>query len=384
MKILANGTTLTGGGGLQVGRSLVLELAKDPRGHVIKNVVSKEFADVLPSGVDVSVVSPSPARPISGARSRAQLRKIEREFAPDVVLTIFGPSYWKPAAAHVCGFADPWVFTSNRHAWTLLNLINKIKVKLKCTGKHLALIREHPDAFIVEIGFLKDKLEPRFKNSEVHVVQNNCGQAFFELDPLCCPRNNPVVPSKRDGEFRIVTLSKYYRHKCLDLIPKVAGILNDRMPDVDFRFVVSLDDESEEWRRLADAARERGVQDRVVTVGAVRPQEAPCFYESADAMLLPSVLECFSANYPEAMRMSVPIVTTDLPFARNVCQEAALYFEPLNEVSAADKIIELYSTDGLRNTLTSKGHEIADALPTPEEKASQYIKVCETVFGDAR
>lgn len=38
---------------------------------------------------------------------------------------------------------------------------------------------------------------------------------------------------------------------------------------------------------------------------------------------MPSLLECFTATYPEAMRMERPIVTTDLAFAQGLCGEAA-------------------------------------------------------------
>lgn len=384
MKILVNTSTIVGGGGLQVSRALLVELSTNSRGHVIKNVVSRELADVLPSSVKVSVVSPSPARLLSGIRSRACLRRIEREFAPDIVLTAFGPSYWRPMTTHICGFADAWVFTSNEYSWKVLDPITRIKTQLKCIGKRLALAHENPRAFIVEIESLGRELESRFTNTGVYVIQNNCGQAFFEQRLPGGLVNNSVMPRKRDGEFRIVTLSKYYSHKCLDIIPRVAGVLNSKMPESRFRFFVSLDDKSEEWGRIADAARELRVQDTVVTVGVVKPEYAPYFYVGADAMFLPSVLECFSANYPEAMKMGIPIVTTDLPFARNVCQAAALYFEPLNELSAAEKIIELYSKDGVRKALISRGHEIVDGFPTPEEKANQYVTICEKVHGESQ
>jgi hypothetical protein len=42
------------------------------------------------------------------------------------------------------------------------------------------------------------------------------------------------------------------------------------------------------------------------------------------------------------MRMGVPIVTTDLPLPAKSARGGPI-FEPLNEVSAADKIFELYS-----------------------------------------
>src|SRR5688572_11945307 len=41
------------------------------------------------------------------AKARWLARRLEDEFNPDVVYTIFGPSYWLPKAPHVIGFAIP-------------------------------------------------------------------------------------------------------------------------------------------------------------------------------------------------------------------------------------------------------------------------------------
>ncbi len=43
---------------------------------------------------------------------------------------------------------------------------------------------------------------------------------------------------------------------------------------------------------------------------------------------MPTLLECFSASYLEAMYMKKIIFTSDLPFAHTVCKDAAFYFAP--------------------------------------------------------
>jgi glycosyltransferase involved in cell wall biosynthesis len=307
------------------------------------------------------------------------LREIEKGFAPDVVLTIFGPAYWKPQALHVCGFAEPWLYTSNRYAWQLLSFQKKITFQMRCIYKKLAFISGNIRAFIVETDALSREIEEAWPRKPVFVIPNNCGQAFYEYEHNTSA-HNPIMLAKDEDEFRIVTLSQYYEHKNLEIIPRVARTMKDRNPLLRFKFFLSLDEASTAWQRIHRSAEGFGVGRCVCTVGVVQPQIAPFFYEGADAMYLPSVLECFSANYPEAMITGVPIVTTDLPFAHSVCEDAALYCVPLDAQSAADRLIELWCDKSLQQRLTEKGREIVKGFLTPQQKAQKYIEVCESLM----
>ena len=42
-------------------------------------------------------------------RRLSRLKLLERVIKPDVVFTVFGPTFWKPAAPHTAGFAIPFL-----------------------------------------------------------------------------------------------------------------------------------------------------------------------------------------------------------------------------------------------------------------------------------
>jgi glycosyltransferase involved in cell wall biosynthesis len=58
--------------------------------------------------------------------------------------------------------------------------------------------------------------------------------------------------------------------------------------------------------------------------------DVPSLYRQVDALLLPTLLESFSGTYVEAMFHGKPIFTSNYEFATDVCQGAALYFDPLD------------------------------------------------------
>ena len=68
-------------------------------------------------------------------------------------------------------------------------------------------------------------------------------------------------------------------------------------------------------------------------------EHVPILYKQVDGMIMPTLLESFSATYIDSMALGVPIFTSDRDFARDVCGDAAWYFDPLN----AESIFEVIS-----------------------------------------
>jgi glycosyltransferase involved in cell wall biosynthesis len=174
------------------------------------------------------------------------------------------------------------------------------------------------------------------------------------------------------GTWRILCFASPYPQKRLELVPDVAKELIGIDPELPFEFVLTLPHNCRILRRVERRARTRGVQDRINNVGPVPVAEGPDLYKSCDISFMPTVMETFSATYPEAMAMSVPIVTSDLSFAKDVCGDAALYFEPNNVQSAATQLLRVIRDRDLRTRLTETGRSVLRELPTPNEQYHRY------------
>ena len=64
-------------------------------------------------------------------------------------------------------------------------------------------------------------------------------------------------------------------------------------------------------------------------------------YKDADALLFLSLTESFGFPLIEAMWLGLPIICPDLPYARTLCGEQAIYFDPCSIASLHVAIIEL-------------------------------------------
>jgi len=56
-------------------------------------------------------------------------------------------------------------------------------------------------------------------------------------------------------------------------------------------------------------------------------------YDKADALIFPSVLESYGLPLVEAMVLGIPIVAADLPYARALCGDQGIYFNPTSAAS---------------------------------------------------
>ena len=336
-KVLVNCSTLMKGGGLQVAAALIVHALDDPDTAEWQYMISRNAAAELEGfGVDINdarfhIFDRSPAR---HADQRKRVLAIERAMQPDLVFTLFGPAYVRFAARHLCGVADPWVTHSSWLAFKTLGF-NKDSLLMLGTMAWKAIWWKQADYWWTEAEVAKDGLVSRLRCApeRVFIIPNTAGPQF--------EKNRVAATPPDGGTVRILCLSAYYSHKNLEIIPDVLRCVKDMRPELDFLLTVTLPPELTESAAIVQRAEELGVSEHLNNLGRVPVSETPGLYAQSHMTFLPSLLEVFSAVYPESLSTGVPLVTTELRFATDVCQDAAAYFVPTDPQSAAEQIVRL-------------------------------------------
>lgn len=289
------------------------------------------------------------------------LGEIEKKIQPNVIISTTGPTYFHSAAPQIIGFNLPRYIYPESPYVREMGLIRKIKHFLK-KNIHYHYFKRDAIAYVTQTEDVNIRVRKALNTSHVYTVTNTANRFF----------NNPEIlekklPEKKSDTFRFITISTYYGHKNLELIPLVLNELKDRGYE-NIEFVLTLKD--------SDLREHIGLHKNILNVGPVKPQECPSLYAECDALFLPTLAECFSASYPEAMIMKKPIITTNFGFATSVCGEAALYFKPKNAKSATDKIIKLIENNSLQNRLIELGIQQLKIFDTPKQRAEKYLNIC--------
>lgn len=99
-------------------------------------------------------------------------------------------------------------------------------------------------------------------------------------------------------------------------------------------------------------------RDDVVLTGYLPDKELVPLMGAAYAFIYPSLYEGFGLPVVEAMRSGVPVITSAGSAMQEVCREAALYCDPLQPSSIAEKMMLLYKDEKLRKELIEKGNRV--------------------------
>lgn len=331
LNVLINASNLHAGGGVAVASSVVAALAgMQDTASSFTVLASTEVAQNL-NRMGASLESfrfiPFDTHGLSGALWKKPVRV--RDF--DIVLTIFGPLYSPVVGAkNVMGFAQPWVAYPHNSAYGLLSTLERMRTRLKY--EVVAGFFASADALIVEQEGVRGALmeRRRFRGKQIFVVPNVVDSLHFDKS-----RWIPVTLPPRSGKLRLGVVSRSYPHKNLGIFPNVQRSLRENH-GIEAEFLVTMT-ESE----FAECSVE--FREVIANFGALDLAEVPSFNSQLDGVVLPTLLECYSATPIEALAARAPLFASDRPFIRDTVGEHANYFDPVDPGSIARSIADYFS-----------------------------------------
>ncbi len=378
MRVLLDCSHLNTGGAIQEGISILENAARTPA-HEWHAVLSGRLAAQVPESLDRSLASavrlPVRSTPLTKYGQIARrLPRIERAIEPQVVFTPYGPTKWRARVPHLAGFAIPHVLYPDTDVflWQKGGRAFLTKSLLSLNLRWVTHALKNADYLVVETETMRKRTSGLhgFPASRTFVVHNGCSPVF--VDSLA--RAGGAGARTR---FTILVPSAYYPHKNLEVIPAVARELR-ALAHADFEFVMTLPPEIPGWRAIRRLAIDHGVGERIRTLGAVPHRELAERYRDADAVFLPTLLECSTAVYPETFAAGIPLATSALDFAKELCGDAALYFDPLSPAEAARALARPMAERELRLRLVENGRRVLrESYPSPEKKWEDQIACLE-------
>lgn len=371
LRILVNCSNLKIGGGIQVADSVCRELFNFSQ-HKFIVVYYKALADcasVIDRFQNVETIEyeiPINAKTVITGRCKF-LDDIVENRNIDAVLTIFGPSCWRPKVPHLSGFAQGHIVLPDSPFWEMLPIKKKMILWAKLKSIEFSL-NKCADYYYTENPMITERLQRKYPRKKVFTVTNNANQIFNQPEQW----DRSIILPEFDG-LTLLTVAANYPHKNLPIIKPTCQYLEKHYPELRFRFVLTIDGKDDARWQTEEVKR------HVVFLGPVKIQQVPNLYAQSDVMFLPTLLECFSASYAEAMVMRKPILTTDLVFARGLCRDAALYYDATSPEALGKAIVQLAEDGSLKEKLVIAGDKQLLAFDTFEQRAEKLIKIVERI-----
>lgn len=371
MKILIDASNIKTGGGVQVALSVIHELEENYtdqfRFHYLVSDAVFQQLSICDLKVTCLTASISSLAPFSKVR-----RTIEKlALNHDLTFTVFGPPFWyaNKKNKHLIGFANAWLLNSDSCAYKKFSVSKRVITKLKNFILLKLLYRQH-SYYVTETEVMKNLFLRKFKgyNKDVFVVPNGLSYIYEKG----IERYKPVISDKYDEHFKLITITHNYPHKNLNILVEVSKLLVQEGR----KFIFFVTFPPDEYNKMSD-----DFKNYTVNLGVVNITDCPSYYENVDALFLPTLIECFSVSYLEAMYHRLPILTSDLDFARAVCGDAALFFDPFDPVSIKNRIIQVMDSRCLQSELVERGLVTLQKYPMNSDKVSSYIKIISEILG---
>jgi glycosyltransferase involved in cell wall biosynthesis len=362
MKLIINTVNLKVGGAFQRCISFLKELKYIGKGeyHIFLNDdISKQIDfKSYSNNFYFYFFNNSPASLRYRASIIRRFNLLEDKIKPDVVFSFVGPCYWRPRSQHLVGFGIPHIVYNEysyvkKYSW---------KVKLEMIYKKYWTKKE-ADYYVVQTKDIRERLSNRINvdKSKIFLVSNGIGTQYKGVE---------VKKSKSKKLKKLLMISTFRPSKNFEIINDVIPYLKGDLFNYEFHITIKQED----YKKIF-VGKEKWVKNH----GHVPAKDCPRFYNECDAMFLPTHLECFSASYPEAMKMEKPILTSNFSFATTVCNDAALYFDNLDPKDIASKIIKLFHDDKLYQDLVNRGKKRLSNFDDSKQQTLKYLDLCKKI-----
>jgi glycosyltransferase involved in cell wall biosynthesis len=169
----------------------------------------------------------------------------------------------------------------------------------------------------------------------------------------------------------LLCLANYSPHKNLEIFLPLARLMKQER--CHFTIVTTLDSaRSKAARNLLSTVEKEQLHEYLINVGQVDRSHVAALFEQCDALLLPTLLESYGLPFVEAMFNKRTIITSDFDFTRDVCGDAAYYFDPLDAKSIYSVACAAFSDEPTRQDKIGAGFKIASDLNDWPRAFRQY------------
>jgi Glycosyl transferases group 1 len=183
--------------------------------------------------------------------------------------------------------------------------------------------------------------------------------------------------SERSGHRFFLYPANFWTHKNHEVLLLAFQIYRNQTGPTAWDLVLTGGDGSRQLA-LQELATALGIEEHVFFKGHVSEKELARLYSFASALVFPSLHEGFGIPPLEAMKLGLPVLTSDAGSLREVVGDAALLIDPRKPGPLADAMGELASSERLQAELRSRGFQRAKDFSFDTELAllaETFVKI---------
>lgn len=298
------------------------------------------------------------------------LARLSRRLKADLYFTFGDLGPVTLTIPHVIYLHQPYIVYTEPELDNALPFMER--VKLRYQRWHFSRSAKNAAAIVVQTPVMAKRVAKVYQvpQSRIAVVHPPLPSHVESLRAIAQEQS----ASEEASTLNLLFLATYYAHKNHAILPGLVREMRKRNLEGKVKILLTLDGDRRKAETELLSALEAD-KDLITNLGRLTPEQVGAALSASDALFMPTLVETFGLIYLEAMASGKPILTSDRDFARYICGNLALYFDPHDPVSIADVIEKLMEhPDELRKkTRQVAGQQIASVAGTPESNAIELM-----------
>ena len=356
MRIAIIAHALRGGGGISVGQNIISSLGIiAPENQYLVTIPSdfgyEEIVSKIPNCESVVLKKGRGYFLKRGLFERLILPRIVKNWRPDVILGLGNAGlHGKSDIPQAILCHNSYLWYGKRHYGQTMQMSANFKrwIKRHCLAKDL----RQTQLLLCQTEAATKRIQDMYGYEGKTALCSNAVSRFTLED------NEPTevldfVSSYQDC-MKLFYITKYYPHKNLEVLVDIFDQYRDEL-DCVVLFLTIASEQHTCAAKLLQSIKRKGLNDRIINIGPLPQKSLGAIFRNMDALIMPTLLESFSGSYLEAMHFGLPILTSDLDFAHEVCGESAIYFDPWDAETIKDAVLKLKNNPKLAQYLISGG-----------------------------
>lgn len=387
MHLFINALAASAGGGLTYVRNVIPRLAEQADIKVsiaAGSGVRKEFRQL--ANVELLELDVSPARRFWFEQSR--LPELIRHSGANVLLSTGNFALRKSPVPQIL-LSRNSIYTSadyfrdlrQRHeyrAWA----DTYVRAILANRSIHWADVTVAPsEAFAAELR--------KWTRVNVRAIHHGFDREAFVRNSRPLPDETEAKLRAADGALKLLFVSHYNYYRNFETLIRALPVLRSQMADRRVRLLLTceLADGKNPGTYHPDSAasliKDLGVSEMVVELGAIAYEQLHQLYARADFYVTAAYTETFAHPLVEAMASGLPVIVSDIPVHREICEEAAVYFEKFAPEALAEATVRLAQSAEKAQRMAEAGSERAKKFSWTKH-VQQILAVAQSLLSQQR
>jgi glycosyltransferase involved in cell wall biosynthesis len=361
IRLFINGLAASAGGGLTYLRNVIPHLARrvDAETTVLLSPATRSEFEELPN---ISLVQASESAGVFRrfVREQTTLPKLIRRSGAQVLISAGNFALWNSPV--------PQILLSRNSLYTSSDFMRDVRARKDYALWADTIVKgwlarrsiQRADIAVAPSEAFAKELS-RWSGTKVFSLHHGFDSDAFTSD--AAPLPSAVISQLEQGEdaLRLLFVSHYNYYRNFETLFRALPLLSERLKGKKVKLFLTCRLSSAEnpgayrAESAASLTGELRQSGSIVELGTIPYRSLHHLYHVCHIYVTPAYAESFAHPLVEAMSSGLPVVASDLPVHREICEDAGLYFPRFSPEALAERVLQIHESPELAERLSRNG-----------------------------